>query len=418
MAYTSLHRSVGSPPGRVTAETLEQAVAIRLGEAEDLDWKQDADDAKDSRETAKDFAALANAGGGIIVTGVREDGADHAAELLGVEDDRARSLVAKYRAVATSLVRPFIPAFNVYSVPLPGSPGRSAVIVEVPRSPEVPHLVVVDKEAMRYPKRVGTDTVWLGESELEAAYRRRFALRQDAHTHLQHVHDELHQRLHQEPRRVWVVVTAVPTVPAPLDTAPTVNPSATDPIMTTILRDIPSGRESLLRTKLTNYNPVVGLRRSIFTAPRPYTGQSTSAHLELRHDGSFSGALNASSPMQHGPALLTQLSLESAVRDLVIAAALNADQRSADGTLQLRAQILTNGPVALAERDGQYDEQIDGSLTLDGSLPAQAATFVTTEAPIADLAALPQRRTETANRLLLDLTHQFAVTDLLQQRSH
>lgn len=114
MAYTSLHRSVGSPPGRVAAEMLEQAVTIGLGEAEDLDWKQDADDVKENRETAKDFAALANTGGGIIVTGVREDGADHAAQLLGVEDDRATSLVSRFRAVATALVGPFIPAFNVY----------------------------------------------------------------------------------------------------------------------------------------------------------------------------------------------------------------------------------------------------------------------------------------------------------------
>jgi hypothetical protein len=59
MAYTSLHRSVGSPPGPVTVEMLVQAVAVGLGEAEDLDWKEDADHVKNNRENAKDFAALA-----------------------------------------------------------------------------------------------------------------------------------------------------------------------------------------------------------------------------------------------------------------------------------------------------------------------------------------------------------------------
>lgn len=242
MAYASLHRSVGSPPGPVTAEMLVQAVAIGLGEAEDLGWKQDADDVKDNRENAKDFASLANSRGGIIVTGVKEDGADHADELLGVEDERAKSLVTKFRSVATSLVRPFIPAFKVYSVPLPASPGRSAVVVEVPRSPEAPHLVVVDKESMRYPKRIGTDTAWLGESELEAAYERRFALRQDAQTHLERLYDELRRRaLLPGPNRVWVVVTAVATVPAPLETAPAVNPSVADPVMAEILKALSAG---------------------------------------------------------------------------------------------------------------------------------------------------------------------------------
>jgi hypothetical protein len=106
--------------------------------------------------------------------------------------------------------------------------------------------------------------------------------------------------------------------------------------------------------------------------------------------------------------------LESAVRDLVTAAALNAGSRGADGTLQLRAQIVSNGPVALADRDEPYDEQIDGSFTLDFSIPTQAATFVTTEAPLNDRVALPQRRAEAAKQLLMDLTHQFAVADLLQ----
>jgi hypothetical protein len=94
----------------------------------------------------------------------------------------------------------------------------------------------------------------------------------------------------------------------------------------------------------------------------------------------------------------------------VTAATLNAGSRGADGNLELRAQIVPHGPVALAERGERYDDQIDGSISLDVSDLAPA----TTEAPLTDLVALPHRRTEVANRLLLDLTHQFAVADLLQ----
>lgn len=411
MAYTSLHRSVGALPGRVSAQMLADAADLGVGEAEDLDWKLDTEETKDNREHAKDFAAMANAHGGIIVTGVRDDGADHAAELVGVPDDQARRLVASFRSLAIGLVRPYIPAFTVYSVALPDAPGRSAVVVEVPRSSEAPHLVTWEKEAWRYPKRVGTDTVWLGESDLEAAYGRRFALRQDAQSHLQRLHDELRPRLHMEGIAVWVVVTAVASVPAPVETVSPANPSTADPIMTGILKALPS--YSLLGSHLKHANPVVGLRRSIFTAHHPYVGQSTRVHIELHQDGSFGGALNGLARTGNDGALLSQLDLERGVRNLVTAAALNAAARGADGTLQLHAQLVSNGPVALAERENTHHERIDGGLTLDFSIPTQAPTPVTTEAPLDELAAAEQRRDAVANQLLRDLTHQFAVPDLL-----
>ncbi|WP_327411198.1 ATP-binding protein (plasmid) [Streptomyces sp. NBC_01281] len=411
MAYTSLHRSVGAPPGRVTAPMLTEAVALLVGEAEDLDWKMDLDETKNNREQAKDFAAMANARGGIIVTGVEEDGADHAAELVGVTDERAKAMVASFRSLAIGLIRPHIPAFSVYSVPLTDSPGRSAVVVEVPRSTEAPHLVAWDKESWRYPKRVGTDTVWLGEADLEAAYGRRFALRHDAQSHLQRLHEELRPRLFSNGIEVWIVVTAVPTVSAPGETALPANPSVSDPIMANIMAALPA--RNLLSVYLRRTNPVVGLRRSIFTSHHPYKGKSSHVHIELHQDGSFGGALNGNVRTGNDGALLSQLDLESGVRSLVTAAVLNAAARGADGTLQLHAQLVSNGPVALAEREDTHFERIDGGLTLDFSIPGQAPSSVTIEASLNDLEASGERRDDIANQLLLDLTHQFAVPNLL-----
>ncbi|MFD4576348.1 hypothetical protein ACFWNK_28280 [Streptomyces sp. NPDC058417] len=75
--------------------------------------------------------------------------------------------------------------------------------------------------------------------------------------------------------------------------------------------------------------------------------------------------------------------------------------------LQLRANAVTEGGVmALANRGSQYDKQVDGSLAVH---PEPALT----EAPLQNLAASPTGRRTAATRLLLDLTHQFAVEDLL-----
>jgi hypothetical protein len=402
MSYTSLHRAVGAPPGRVTAAMLQQAVHGKLGESDDLDWKQDSNDLKDNREVAKDFAALANAAGGIIVTGVTENGTGEADDLPGIDDFRAQALANKFRGTANSLIRPFIPAFAVYTVPLPTT-GRSAVIVEVPRSPESPHLVAWDKDCWRFPKRVGEDTVWLGESEMEAAYARRFAARRDAETHLQDLADQLQTHLARENRRVWVLVTAACSIPAPQDTA-----SPSDGGMSEIFDALPSGHNhSWLKQQLTQPIARVGLRRAVYAESRPYTGECDRAYIELHHDGSFAGALQWTSPQQEDPTLLSQPEFESAVRDLVTAAAVHAGRRGGDGMLQLLAVAVTKGRVALSNREGRYDRLIDGSIAI---IPGP----VLTEVPLQDLASSPQSRRTTANRLLLDLTHQFAVADLLQ----
>lgn len=408
MSYTSLHRAVGAMPGRVTAAMLQQAVDGRLGESDDLDWKQEGNDLKENREVAKDFAAMANAVGGIIVTGVAENSTGEADSLPGVDDARAQALANKFRGIANSLVRPFIPAFTVYTVPLPTTPGREAVVVEVPRSPESPHLVIWDKDSWRYPKRVGEDTVWLGESEMEAAYTRRLATRRDARAHLQDLADRLEPHLARENRRVWVLVTAVCSVPAPRDTAPPVDPYAADTGISEIFEALPTDRdESWLKYRLTQLTPRVGLRRVVFTESRPYTGMCDRAYIELHHDGSFAGALQSTSP-QDGPALLSQVEFESAVRDLVTAAAVHSYRRGGDGMLQFLASAVTPGHVmVLSSRGGRYDRPVDGGL-------AVRPEAVLTEAPLHDLASSPESRRAAANRLLLDLTHQFGVADLLQ----
>ncbi|WP_298891546.1 helix-turn-helix domain-containing protein [uncultured Serinicoccus sp.] len=68
---------------------IEEAVAQGVEETADLDWKRviyDHQNPKWREEAAKDFAAMANSGGGCIVFGVAEDGERNAAkEITPVE---------------------------------------------------------------------------------------------------------------------------------------------------------------------------------------------------------------------------------------------------------------------------------------------------------------------------------------------
>ncbi|MFH8387859.1 helix-turn-helix domain-containing protein [Kitasatospora sp. NPDC018058] len=251
------------------------AADISLKEAEDLDWKLDVDEAKDAKEFAKDVAAMANTAGGLIVYGVREDGADGAAELVGVTNPQPH--IQRLRAKAT-IVRPFIPALRVYSVPLtqqqPGG-GTHLIVVEVPRSAEAPHLVPTSKESWGLPRRRDSDTDWLGETDLEAAYAARFRRRQATEDQLQDLAEQmLTHRLLRDESSIWVTVSTVCSVPS--TTASTVDWNSPEPSMLAAIDVLPV--DNLLRQAFDIAVPKTGLRRALVSADLTYTGVSQRGH--------------------------------------------------------------------------------------------------------------------------------------------
>lgn len=403
MAFTSLHRAVGAPPGEITEQILLDAESANIAEADDLDWKAELDEVKDGREFGKDVAAMANAVGGLIIFGMSEDGSERANELCGVED--SRRVIKSLRSKA-SVVRPFIPGLRIYRVPLSKPIGRDAVVVEVPRSPEAPHLVVWEKESWRYPKRRGTDTDWLGENDLEAAYAARFARRHDTETRLRKLLDEVaERRLVMNPQSVWVAVAATCSVPAPQGAAPEPDFNTAEPSVLRALNDLPGDR--LLGAKLRIMVPSVGLRRAVVSSDSPFRGMSEEAHLELHFDGSFAGALEVG---RQDPKLadcsVAQRNLEVAVRDLVTVAMRHAKRSNADGMFQAIADIRFSGSLTLGR--SEYAELY----TPFGARLNHPLTSVVSEAPLLDLRTDAAQRDRLIRQLATDLVHQFAVQRL------
>ncbi|WP_331729865.1 hypothetical protein OHV05_35110 (plasmid) [Kitasatospora sp. NBC_00070] len=328
-------------------------------------------------------------------------------------------LVQSLRGKA-SMVRPFIPALRIHSLPLAPPSDRHIIVVEVPRSPEAPHLVPLAKDlkdSWGYPRRRGSDTDWLGESDLEAAYAARFGRRQAAQDRLEQLADLLSARLQHLPKSIWVTVCAACSVPSGLDSADAVDPHRVEPSMQAALGELPAG--GMLRTVFTNNaRPQVGLRRAVVSTDTPYRGQSRRGQIELLHDGSFAGALNAAhAPVLNGIRYLVQNRLELVVRDLVTVAVLHAVRRQGNGLLQVQASFTSPGvghlghvpSVCLTQQpDGDQPEPLPGSIALGHVVP------VASEAPLADLMSSPQVRERLIRQLAADLVHQFAVASLVE----
>lgn len=211
MSFTALHRAAGAEPGELTDAILDAAIENGALEAADLDWKRQLPDQQHLRTTefAKDVAAMANSGGGVIVYGVDE--VDKAATERVTEIKCDENYERTLRQVACNEIMP--PVFNL-GVRNLGPPERRAVVVAVPSSVEVPHLVRHKKSRDYFgaPLRNDADTRWMTERELESMYRARFEERRHSTETLDALHADASAG-RDTTERVWLIGVAHPRVP-------------------------------------------------------------------------------------------------------------------------------------------------------------------------------------------------------------
>jgi hypothetical protein len=218
--FTPLHRELGlGPTEALTFEMLKQAVEDGVLEQEDLDWKAGFSDSPGwADEFAKDVAAMANGIGGMLVLGVREVTKTSAARELHDVGEIDQEKEKKLRRVAFTAVRPAIT--NLAFERLDSADGTvHALAVRVPASVDAPHLVMRNQQAFGVPMRVGRDTEWMQEWQIERAYRARFRGQEDRAAILDTLWDQEAQTVrlrHQAAvSDVWMVLTAMPVDPVP-----------------------------------------------------------------------------------------------------------------------------------------------------------------------------------------------------------
>ncbi|MEV4454124.1 AlbA family DNA-binding domain-containing protein [Streptomyces mirabilis] len=181
-SWTRLHEFLGSPPGPVTYEMVAEAVRRKLGESDDLDWKQALPATSPVKgewnEFAKDVAAMANTRGGLLVYGV-SDAIDMVGIDLSTVDDKQLGQWLRVH------LQPTVSGVNYLELPATDGSGKDVLVVDIPASETAPHFLYgwqqkdKDKATFNAPFRHRDDTAYMAEHQVAAAYRERFS-RQDA----------------------------------------------------------------------------------------------------------------------------------------------------------------------------------------------------------------------------------------------
>ena len=283
--FTSLHRLLGRDPEPITDDLLDAAVAAKLRETDDLDWKDRLPPQRGMTETdyPKDVAAMANHGGGVLVYGVDElEKAATARTDVGELDEHYERAL---RAAAVSAIRPPVLGLGIYPV---GDPGNRAVVVVVPATTDGPHMIWRN-QMFGAPLRNDADTTWMTERQIEAAYRARFDEQRRATEVLNKLYEEAETNW-TTGTRAWLVAVAHPRLPIAATTRPTREDACAMIAAATPDALLWAGRGGIHPLEnVDRFNPRPGLRRWIAVNERnDVRTEWRSAWAAIHHDGSVS----------------------------------------------------------------------------------------------------------------------------------
>jgi len=356
--FSSIHSALGAT-GPLDFALVQQAIAERVAEDEHLDWKRELP--SDGDEAAKDAAALANSRGGLLVYGVAEDrstGRAAAASYVGLAESGQRRI----RSWFGTRINPVIAGVELVALGRRESDSEGFLVVSVPESPDMPHMIGKDN-GLGFPYRMGAQTFWMREWDLDRAYQERFARRASEERRLAELIDHVGDQVDVQ-SGCWLVGAARPSISLPGTAWPPDRAAAVSTIQRALELGVEIAPTSERRAEVIRaldndaLNPRVGLRRWVAATRSRQSPESRSdrVHLELHHDGSVVLATRVDGwygESVEGKHCIPDFMVTGFAVDLAALVRAVADATSLSGQTLLRMDLLRNdsAPFALLAHD-------------------------------------------------------------------
>jgi hypothetical protein len=160
--------SLDKPIDHVVEADLRQLIDNKVAEKKSVEYKQALPERSDGdrKEFLADVSSFANAAGGHLIYGMKED-AGVPVELVGLELENADASVSALDNAIRDGIRKRIPGVVVHPVPLES--GRTAIVIRVPKSFASPHMVTFGGTS-RFYSRNSNGKYQLDVEEIRSAF--------------------------------------------------------------------------------------------------------------------------------------------------------------------------------------------------------------------------------------------------------
>jgi len=220
--WSRLQEVLGISPRKLEYSDIVQIEKERIPEDTNLEWKAERGSGEGYKtELAKDLAAMANTGGGVIVFGIAE--APETKYPIINDIQLIEQAEHQIRSAALSRVIPPIANIDLELLENPENVGYGVIVVTIPNSTDSPHFYEKNEVAIA-PKRDGDRIVNLRASDIERAIRNKVASENATEESVNNLIRTILPKLDYEtpnpmlgtPVAIWCVIAIRPTTPPPV----------------------------------------------------------------------------------------------------------------------------------------------------------------------------------------------------------
>lgn len=191
----------------ITGKDITDLITNQVRENLNLEYKEMMYGSGDeeTREKLRDITSMANAHGGHILIGVKEDGQNEGIPITceGIEDAEAAS--ARITSSCLSNIDERIPGLQIHPVPL--SNGKHIIVIRIPKSPRAPHMITF-KGLYQFWKRHDRQKSRMSVDEIKEACNATEQLMARTEEFVKHRKTEVNQRIPF--KRPFYYLTATP----------------------------------------------------------------------------------------------------------------------------------------------------------------------------------------------------------------